>query len=111
MVGVICVLATSYIYVGTMVYVFHPWSTMFCELYRWMGGGMWVAYLVLAVGSAYGQAPVLGSVACLVGSAVWAWQWRKDRDDDDDRWRRLRKKVSGKVGVVDGRLVVQMVRV
>ena len=110
MVGVIFVLAIVYIFVGSVASLFYLWLNMFCELYRWMGGGMWVAYLVLAVASVHERGSVAGAVACLVGSAVWVWQWRMDRDDDDDRWRRLRKKVSGKVSVVDGRLVVQMVR-
>lgn len=110
MVSVVEVLVTGYLYVGIISFIFLPWSSRLGEVYYWIGGGMWIAYVILAVVDAYRQESTVVVMLDLAAALFWAWRWRKDRDDDDDdRWKRLRKKLSEKVSVLDGRLVVRPV--
>lgn len=109
MVSVVEVLVTGYLYAGIISFIFLPWSSRLGEVYYWIGGGIWIAYVVLAVVEAYRQESAALVVLDIAAALFWAWRWRKDRDDDDDRWKRLRKKLSEKVSVLDGRLVVRPV--
>ncbi|MEU3452135.1 hypothetical protein ABZ671_00630 [Micromonospora sp. NPDC006766] len=38
--------------------------------------------------------------------SVWNWWWLRKIDDDDDRWKRRRKRLTERVSVLDGRLVL-----